>query len=229
MIKNFFKIAKKSFTLVELIIVVVIIWILAAALLPRLQWAQSKARDTARQAWLKELGTALVSYYNEKWFYPWNSSWCADNLWSWFLVPWFLKSIPQDPQTTRKILFWSWCNTPASYWVLPIYRGWLLSWWIILAADTESEWKSSNYVLTNNWNNVRNTDSTQSFSAIGCDWTSTAKLWCFQPNIEWSTLDSTICRDWVNINWAINWTWCSDTVKVWTAKINEAMIYILTQ
>ena len=40
---------KKAFTLVEMLIVVVIIGILAAALIPRLTGAQSKARDAARK------------------------------------------------------------------------------------------------------------------------------------------------------------------------------------
>ena len=50
----------------EMLIVVVIIGILAAAILPRLQGAQSSARDTARKSDLSQLGTALVSYVNNR-------------------------------------------------------------------------------------------------------------------------------------------------------------------
>lgn len=42
--------AKKTFTLIEMLIVIVIIGILAAALVPRLQSVQSRARDTKRKA-----------------------------------------------------------------------------------------------------------------------------------------------------------------------------------
>ena len=49
-----------------MLIVVVIIGILAAAILPRLQGAQSSARDAARKSDLSQLGTALVSYVNNR-------------------------------------------------------------------------------------------------------------------------------------------------------------------
>jgi general secretion pathway protein G len=65
--KNF----KKGFTLVEMLIVVVIIGILSAALLPRLQGAQSSARDAARRSDLNQLGSAILSYYNNRGEYPW--------------------------------------------------------------------------------------------------------------------------------------------------------------
>ena len=61
---------KKGFTLVEMLIVVVIIGILASAILPRLQGAQSSARDTARKSDLSQLGTALVAYVNNRGEFP---------------------------------------------------------------------------------------------------------------------------------------------------------------
>ncbi|MEI7477518.1 MAG: prepilin-type N-terminal cleavage/methylation domain-containing protein [bacterium] len=57
-----FRTKKKAFTLIEMLIVVVIIGILAAALIPRLQSVQARARDTKRKADLHQIGTAFAIY-----------------------------------------------------------------------------------------------------------------------------------------------------------------------
>lgn len=59
----------KAFTLVEMLIVIVIIGILIAALLPRMQAAQGRARDVARKTALSQIQSAIVTYQGDygKW------------------------------------------------------------------------------------------------------------------------------------------------------------------
>lgn len=61
---------KSGFTLVEMLIVVVIIWVLASALLPRLNNYISKTRDLKRQADLMNIAAAISMYKNEYGEYP---------------------------------------------------------------------------------------------------------------------------------------------------------------
>jgi general secretion pathway protein G len=53
---------KKAFTLVEMLIVIVIIGILAAALIPRLTGVQSRARDVARVGDAQQIASALATW-----------------------------------------------------------------------------------------------------------------------------------------------------------------------
>lgn len=94
---------KKAFTLVEMLIVVVIIWILAAALIPRLVWAQSQARDVARKKWMSDIYWGLEAYYNNSWKYPdWIDEVPCTNYLSWYLVSWgYMSDIPVDPQRNK--------------------------------------------------------------------------------------------------------------------------------
>lgn len=63
------KLNLKAFTLVEMLIVIVIIGILIAALLPRLQGAQNMARDTSRRTALSQIQSAIIAYQSQfgKW------------------------------------------------------------------------------------------------------------------------------------------------------------------
>ena len=61
---------KKAFTLIEMLIVIVIIGILAAALVPRLQDVQSRVRDTRRKTDFQQVQTALELYKIDRNSYP---------------------------------------------------------------------------------------------------------------------------------------------------------------
>lgn len=61
---------KKTFTLIELLIVVVIIGILATVLISRIQWAQARTRDTIRLKDMCTLKTTLALYYADNQTYP---------------------------------------------------------------------------------------------------------------------------------------------------------------
>ena len=65
MLKN-----KKAFTLIEMLIVIVIIGILAAALVPRLQSMQGRARDSKRKVDLRTLNNVFSIYLLDNGEYP---------------------------------------------------------------------------------------------------------------------------------------------------------------
>lgn len=56
---------RAGFTLVEMLIVVVIIWILSSALLPRLIGYMARTRDMKRQADLRNIAAAIEMYRGE--------------------------------------------------------------------------------------------------------------------------------------------------------------------
>ena len=94
----------KAFTLIEMLIVIVIIGILAAALIPRLREVQGRARDTKRKVDLRTIANTLEIYMLDNASYP-SASWCSSSLCRSILpqtrippLSWIISTLPVDPR-----------------------------------------------------------------------------------------------------------------------------------
>ena len=173
---------KKAFTLVEILIVVVIIGILAAALIPRLVGAQANARDMARKKWLNHIYWWLEAYYNDTGKYPdWINDVPCTNYLSWYLVSWgYMSDIPKDPQRNKITYHWEnirdFPNNPNA-WQPWYWEQYCMSWnywyvsfrnpeppydpnnmvWATIPEATCSSWKlGNNYNIWANMENLKN-------------------------------------------------------------------------
>ena len=89
--------SKRSFTLIELLVVIAIIAILAALLLPALQKARERGKQTSCTNNLKQLGTAYNAYFGDNAEYFTMPTYKSSTNWWAFQINSYLR---QDPRTT---------------------------------------------------------------------------------------------------------------------------------
>ena len=191
----------KAFTLVEMLIVIVIIGILIAALLPRMQAAQGRARDVARKTALSQIQSAIVTHQGDHGSWPGcdNNGTCP--AWegtgvsaiSKELIQAWMTDIPTD-QLQWNDFKWLWTTSVEAknwdYLYLVWTRNGTKKWGFILMAKTEVP----------GWSNWVVCDSTWYINS-GHD------LWRITP-----------CT---SLTKTASWTWCSNS-GVWvTEKPNE--------
>ena len=138
---------KKWFTLIEMLIVIVIIGILAAAIIPRLNSARGRANDVARKADLNQVATALITYQLDKGGFLATGT-TIDNI-SDVLIEWWMTSIPKDPANQSLFSGVTMTNaTPWNYAYKKKKKSWIPNWWFVLMAQMESPGQA-NYVFCN--------------------------------------------------------------------------------
>ena len=147
-----------AFTLVEMLIVIVIIGILIAALMPRMQSAQWRARDVSRKTALSQIQSAIVTSQWDKWAWPkvdsWWTDWTGVNVIETELKNAWMNSVPKDPLDWSTFSgLWDVKISNWQYWYLVTMRNGTPKWWFVLMAKTEVEWWS-NRVVCESWANA---------------------------------------------------------------------------
>ena len=136
----------KAFTLVEMLIVIVIIGILIASLMPRMQAAQGRARDVARKNDLAQIQTAIISSQSDRRVWPElesgarNGMAISGNI-EQTLMDAGMSSVPTDPNGSNAFS-WLWDSDYLNwrYGYMVSMRNGVPDGWFVLMAKTETEW-----------------------------------------------------------------------------------------
>lgn len=180
----FLKKMKRWFTLVEMLIVIVIIGILAAALIPRLSSARGRANDVARKADLQQIAGALVSYQIDHGSFPATAgqlNWISDQL-----VTAWMSSIPSDPNKARSFAGIAGTTIQSGqYWYTPIKKNGIDNNGFVIMAGVETEW-GANRVVTSNWSGLLTITSWTDFTSIIPCYKITQKASWSWTNVAWN-------------------------------------------
>jgi len=167
------KVQKRAFTLVEMLIVIVIIWLLMSALIPKISGMQAKGRDVSRKASLNNINTALVSYQTDRWSFPDQSWWksTVDGIAD--ILSMNMTQIPKDPKPARQCSGVAGTATAQEFMYMPIKRNWITNASAVLMACTEEWGSSSNRVYkalsANAWVEINSWVNSDTLMAVRCD------------------------------------------------------------
>ena len=106
----------KAFTLVEMLIVIVIIGILIASLMPRMQSAQWRARDVSRKNDLAQIQTAIITSQQDRGKFPGMdgaTEWVSVNAIADDLKTAWMTQVPWDPNQSNEV---SWLGSVTWTW-----------------------------------------------------------------------------------------------------------------
>ena len=203
----------KAFTLVEMLIVIVIIGILIASLMPRMQTAQGRARDVARKNDLSQIQTAIITSQSDRGERPQATAAKAGTPVSTAkqeLLNAWMSEVPSDPNDSN-VNYWLGtikAAADANNWQYLYYvwkRNWVSDAGFVLMAKTEVEW-SSNWVVCGKAADA-NKDLAHGYITDAID-LSTITL-C--KSVTKGAADGSDCVAWA----ASNWNWECKYAEAW--------------